>query len=527
MANRRNIKGKKFSKVKSQKDDRVGTNRREVWEEKSDARNDFTWYNKNPYLIEATARLPFPYRPGMSIPLGVTASIKGQEAVTKYTSREIPGIMVINYAMSVGFSRDVTSPASLVTKEMYARVRKAFSGSLSVDPPEFLMYIMGIDSIYNQISEMKRVARIINSFSPQNYLVPETLLKSLCPTAPIIEDLMAAKVEIFGYINELVGMVNKFYVPGDMSIFNRHYWLGDNVYTDDASLNSQWYIFKNKYHYKLNISGTYTNLEATEFVYNSTDSASYCRQWYNHIKTLIGQLANSEDAYTINGYFERAYEGVPSFKIEPFGLDEQFLPVYEPEVLAQIENSMAIDVVKASLDVSQVSRTNAIWSTPYTASVTGGAYTTNIFSSLLSIRSDKPDVVQVVEATRLHPGMDPVTNKVGSSTTGQHYVYPASEIVLNYTVQTRGGQIADLSPNSGTILFNSGGIDKDLYLYWINVFSALTQFDWCPIFTAYDVTTEGVWVFGDIHNVTTVGVDVMQQMNKVCLYSMFNVFSQS
>lgn len=72
--------------------------------------NDLSWYNKYPLILEAGARLPFPYRPGMSISRGRVQF----GSVTQEQGDVIPGVLSLSWIPSLGYSKSPTDPASIV-----------------------------------------------------------------------------------------------------------------------------------------------------------------------------------------------------------------------------------------------------------------------------------------------------------------------------------------------------------------------------------------------------------------------------
>lgn len=479
--------------------------------------NDLSWYDKNPLLVQASASIPFPYRPGMELPLGEMGPQFDQKA-----SITIPGVIAINYDLSVGYSDSVTSPISLAAKEMYARVRDKFSGTLPEDAPDILIYMMCMDSIFNAISEMKRIYRVLNAYTPYNYQVPDTLLQAMLPktaTDLTIAHLRANKTLFLQNINELIAMTRKFTVPAIMDIVNRHYWLGSNVYTDDASINSQMYVFrcKHRYIFGLDDKNHVGCLKTTALTF--TD-AGPVEDMYNYVRSMIEALANSEDAYTINGHLMRAYEGSPMFQLDYLMPDETFDPVFVPEVLSQIENSRAIvgKIDEASLTVVQNPSTNALIHTPTSHVIEG--YFNGATNPRVSVRTDSPSPADVVIATRLAA----VSVRDGGTDPKLFNIYAGTEIVENYTIYNMQAKdtwhndlIVDLSGDVATSISGTLGF-----------LAILSQFDWHPIVTMVVKGKNGKFspaIFGDIHNVTVMDEEVLKNIHNVCVLSEFNAFS--
>lgn len=501
-------KGDRYEKKENSKVERTVEGDRTTCGDKLGPLNDFSWYDHNPNLTVAAASVPFPYRPGMDMLLGK----KGANAFLPY---QIPGVMALRWAPAIGQSSQPTDPASIAAKEVFAQVRWAFSGSIEADPPDFIMYFLALDSIFSYVGALKRVYRILNTYTPENYAVPDVVLCGLGLGQEGITALKTDRMKLFQVINELIGMTRKFRCPAVFDIFNRHYWMNDNVYTDAESANSQMYVFREDYYLKFSLQKTPDDVEAGGLEYvaspinrNLTDVDTL----YEFGRELINALASSDDAYIISGYLKRAYEDAPIFAVDELRLDENFAPVYVPEVLAQIENSRTIQefggISLTTQPISQDPKTNSILASPKVQLNTFGW---NV-NPIMSVRNDRPSVMDVVEATRLQAYVGP-DNKV----------YCGTEIPINWFIYTNN-DIGQTGSQFSSVVEISSGFTST------NVLTIATgsQFDWSPLVVVVDsttVTAPKVSIFGDVHNVTVCDPEVLKQIHKVCLYSEFNSFA--
>lgn len=483
------------------------------------AMNDVSWYSKYPELLVAAASVPYPYRPGMKIVIGkdnVTETIKPIEY-------EVPGVLSLDWAPSCGWSEDVTSPASIACKELYAKVRKSFSGSLDADPPDFLIYLMALDSIFSYIGALKRVYRVLNAYTPNNYALPVELAAHLGINPSDVAIFQSDRMHMYEVINTLIHMSEKFVCPAVMDIFNRHYWMNDNVYCDANSPAAQLYVFNQVYYYCYALQNTPDGVPAgglealsVSGVWNSVDAM------FDFGKNLIDSLAASDDAYTISGYLMRAFEGEPSFRVSLLEYDERLELSYEPEVLMQIENATAIwegNSQNLSLNVSQNPKTNSIISRPMVTYASTTAWIVNkatpdTFAVLLNVHNDNPTVADTVIASRLKTAM------VGASSAETFKIVAGTEIVVAiYLTDKLEFDWLRVLPH---ISYNE--IDM------AQVF-ALEAFDWHPIaWTQYvggsgdtaHIVRSFCW---DIANLTTVTLAQLENINRVCVYSEFNAFN--
>lgn len=546
--------------------------------------NDVSWYTRYPNLVAAAGTFPYPYRPGMDLQFGSFVNSSGTHDAAHIKSR-IPGVMVLNWAPTVGRSNSATDPASILGKEMYSRVRAAYSGTLRADAPDYVIYVMALDSIFSYIAWLKRLYRTMNVWSSENYVVPDTLLYAMGLTDPDIQSLRAERTKLWQLINQLVLQSRKFTCPGSLDIINRHYWMNDNVYTDADAINSQFYMFNQQYRLKYFFGyfegeddplGQVGGLvpEVYPWVRNAgTTERPYFTLTpeflYQYGLDMIEALVEWDDAYTINGYLQRAYAGDPLFIVEELPIDATLVPIYNPEVLVQIENSQAIPGdefrdwtdSKAGLTIKQNPKTNAIISNPgfvvassKPTDLTGSnskyyPYAWLGMNTMLNSRSNMPGPLDNVVASRLIGKIREYANHtpVGSTTVDgiSFYVDVGSEVPISWHAfgnenGTEENSKFDGTSSSATIFgqriihqfrnITSGANISLLDFYKI---SEVGQFDWHPILFWCDTVNRGsdgdisVYINGDIHNATTISLSELANLHRVCLFSEFNSFSMS
>lgn len=515
------------SSSKGQRNERNDRNR--IAEHAStDGTNLFAWYNANPALTQSVGMIPFPYRPNMDFNVSMyDGGSKLHEA-----SGTIPGVMSINFYPSIGYSNLVTDPASLIAKEMYGKVRSAFSGTLPEDAPDLLLYVMAMDSIFMAITHLKRIYRVISTYSPYNFDIPTNLLMAItgCDSTTV-DTLPSLKMQLFQYVNQLIAMTEKLHVPAIMDILNRHVWMADNVYLDDASPNAQMYVFRPLGFYKFQLdSEGKGSLGMSVMPIAATSTLNIVERWYETVRGMIEALANSEDAYTISGHLMRAYENSPKFRVEYLVLNEQFAPLYVPEVLMQIENSKAYPIAIGDLVVTQEPSTNAIISTPTVTysnpgltSTTEGTHNVALIDQVLSIRSDAPTVEMVIESSRLQSAL---INPVFGSGNIKFELHCGSEVVVNYVMFLRGSGSKTVWTESVNGYDLAGPTVKEtrqlVYRYL-----KMESWDWHPILLLKisDGAASTATLVGDLHNVTKFQPAQMKEINRICLLSEFNAFA--
>lgn len=537
---------------------RSNRNIREDRPGKESSRNDISWYSRFPNLLVAAGSFPYPYRPGMQMTLGTPYSTKPSSA-TEIPNRNyfIPGVMVMDWVPTIGISNTATDPASVLGKEMYSRVRSKYSGALVADAPDFVMYVLAMDSIYAYTAWLKRLYRTLSAWSPENFVTPDQLLQAMGLTVNNIKTLRAEKTQLWQLINELILQSRKFMVPAALDIFNRHFWMSDNVYLDDNNIQGQFYLFNPKALYKFQEQPVDTEgnlasgLTMTPMPFVQTASNNqvvlHAQDLYQYGRDMIDALVAWDEALDISGYLMRAYEGVPSFVVSELQDSELLVPVYEPEVLSQIENSRCVPAANyigdwSGFNIKQSVVTNAVISNP-TYTINQSMDDDNEISALgynippmLSIRSQTPTVADSVIASRLQSIVISVENIAAKGSTPAQYkvfVTAGTEISINWRIVNDSSYFTMFPRLAGVPIPSQPGYPWTTTGITVsNHFGSIldiAQFDWHPIvlLTMYDTTygrTKFTFV-GDVHNVTNITVDAMRNLHKVCIYSELNAFS--
>lgn len=592
-ADKRNGGSQDNSRFARGRDDRDAKNAKEAR-----SSNDISWYSKYPNLLVGAGSFPYPNRPGMSMHAG---SISAPNATGLYTTApviyKVPGVMALDWIPSLGNSSASTDPASVLGKEMYGRVRSVYSGSLTADAPDFVMYVMALDSVFAYIGYLKRIFRTINAYSPENYMIPDNVLRAMGLDGGTIQNLRLERIDLWNAINTLALQVRKFKCPAVMDVMNRHYWMSDNVYTDANSINSQFYLFNLYGVYKFEMLNTPQDKPApglsivtlphiSATAAEATSKSLHVADFLNFGIGLIQALNDWDDSFDISGYLMRAFPDTPSFVVDEIDLGDVLTPVYNEEVLVQIENSHPVlggsviyttqnwtanasapDFKKGfgNFSVTQDPTTNAVLSMPYYWLTYKDMFELGLGNTqndglkpFLSIRSDQPTVADSVVASRLKATTTQGTSQGGwsaSATDGgrQFWIQCASEVPL-------GWRVIDATPLASqdttfnlqtsadflvpsvfgfnfawdtTVTPPSFKANVDPYKVMKPFMNAVKteSFDWHPFIGCYysqaiggSTSPEFGWM-GDTHNITVIESNDLQKLHTVCLYSEFSSFS--
>lgn len=513
-------------------------------------------------MLVAAGQFPYPYRPGMEIDL------TGPQTDGK--AFRLPGVMSLSWVPSFGNSSESTDPASIAGKEFYGKVRAAYSGALDADAPDFMVYVGGLDSIFTYIGWLKRLYRMISTYAPDNLDLPEALIaatgfKSIADQ----KDMRANKTRFWQGINELILMSRKFKCPAVMDLFNRHYWMSDNVYADAPSTRAQLYVFNLEAVYMTKqVMEASTGTEPVQGLQltpipkqKKSGDASIVDTLLNFGLSLIQAFDTWDSAYTISGYLQRAFEGTPSFVVAELLQDELITPSYVPEVLLQIENARCVwlqDVcssnvagvdsqLKAMCDaaiVTQNTITNAVVSNvdfTYSENNSRNSLAFAIYGWMpdtvapaFNIRSEMPTVADSVIASRLHAHVDVLATNTATNTYAfKYHIVAGTEILLGMAVMKKSGSASWTAEKVQQLVADSmvtKGSGEATRFTQAPV-ATIEQFDSHPVVYSANMTGGTndpniiVYPHTDVFNLTKITVEMLQNLHKICFYSELNSFS--
>lgn len=482
------------------------------------AGNPLEYYTAYPELAAAASMLPFVTKPGMPL-----SSLKYEYPVSDDSPFTypwlMPGVMSLDFIPSIGYSDSVTSPASTVATQLWSKVRRAFSGStIKVDAPDIFMYAMALDSLHMYISHLKRLYGLLSKADWSNRLFPRRILEAFGLNNEEAMVLRRNQTRLWGQICTLVKMANKFYLPlFDMHIFERHRWMCERVYKDEDVSNAQAYLFVPVACYKIGGTDTGTKLDLVDI----PTAIVTGDELFDFGMELFNALSLWNDAYDINGYLMKAFDASVLFQSELIPIDYEPEFVYDATVLSQIENARTVGGQNTATfpDVS-VTQDPAMDQGVYSYPRIPAAYRN--FSTICNLHSEFPTGGDIIEATRL------MFATVADLETETLKLECGSEIITNLHLYGCGPN--DTSFQSYNSVRIVRGTDSQ-FTGAIHCASVLGAFAHHPPVFIVDLHDTGtgrsantVMPFWNLCNVSEIKDEDLANLNRVCMYSLFNTF---
>lgn len=339
-------------------------------EEPKKAYNDPSWYAASAELLRDSASLSYNNAIGVKMDLGIKGYLGNPSNCPGLQSS--PGIMAFNVVAGPGISTDNSSAVNIAARNIYSYVRHQNSGHANYDSPDLMLYLLAMDEVYAFYNNLKRVYGVMSTYSVKNRYLPAALVEAM---GFDYDDLLHHLPELRYYINVLANKINTLCVPATMTYMIRHSWLFSNVYMDSPDPKSQLYVFK-QYGYR-----TYEEKQLPAALqYHNIPTPVTLDQIKNIGDTMLSKVIESEDMNIMSGDILKAYGEGNLFKVVPIDESYRVEPVYNEEVLMQIENMTILPAGAEDLDVSYHVDTNTIMYNPSFSSTSVGWATNKIIN---------------------------------------------------------------------------------------------------------------------------------------------------
>nr|UDL14514.1 MAG: putative capsid protein [Picobirnavirus sp.] len=325
--------------------------------------NDPNWYALNPQLLRDAASFPYAW------PLGNKLNVGSHGPLINRGS--LPGILVMNWVPTVGYSNDGTSPVNVASINTYTKVRHDNSGHANYDHADYMMYLLAMDSVYAFHSWMRRVYGCMLTYSNTNRYYPRAIVKAM---GVDFDSLQGTLADFRQYINTYAIKASALAVPAKMSFMTKHYWMSEGLYYDSQQDKPQTYLFNPLGFYKFTLTGGEVARGTLQFaaMFKDEHGAAMpgCRAqtaWslsdiIKYGDALLAPIISDEDFGIMSGDTLKSF-GIGGCYTLPI-TEETYtvLPSYSAEVLDQIQNATFIGMPDvSSLTIDQNVEIGAGW----------------------------------------------------------------------------------------------------------------------------------------------------------------------
>lgn len=494
------------------------------------AYNDVAWYTKNPQMVKDAASITTSNVSGYSIRYTNTNNevYSGVSAVT-------PGILALEYIptisnyfwdapdRSTSSVADETSVINLAAKNVYSFIRHANSGRTNYDSSDLMGAIIAATNAFAAIGNAVRAYGIAMQYSQRNRYMPNALLSAMgFSPSSVINNLN----DFRSRINTLIAQASVIWIPSNMSVLARQFWLCSNVYTDSESDKSQFYLFRPSVFYKWDPTFEEPNSLGDSYLLTSAAIPysngvitydAYC----NYVQNLLAPIISDESLGIMFGDMLKAYGAGNLFTLQQIPENYSVRPVHNAEVLSQIHNSTAINVGASHIKQDKYS---TIYQ-PY-GQVVGKTNPSGPSDNvLLNFWRNDPTPEEVMVATRMN---SLARDRRSYNFSGQEQDYcsveAGTEYIIRYRLYYYDGNML-VSHNLTTYNEITSGVALEQFM---NDISLVSTFDWAPVMygVSYDSASKKSTItrrFIDLDNYTIENVAWLERCHKTAVFSEYNV----
>lgn len=516
--------------------------------------NDVSWYALNAQMLRSAGSVSFSNVVSEKLPF----SIPGQTTTSynRLSSQFVPFAMNVHWTPAFGGENSTVLEAA--KQGYYSFVVHANSRNESYTADDLMLVTIAAAEIFGAIGATSRAYGVLKSpTNAWNAGFPLGLVYGMGFDA---EDFRNNLHDIWFTVNNWIAQSAQIWIPNNLPFVKRWFWLNSNIYMDANSPKAQYYQFvQEMYHvYSDTASSTGGSLVPMRTannsgVWTSQSAKTSWADWKQMIQSMIDSLIGSLDRGLIMGDILKAYGADKIYALSEIPADYSVIPVYDAEVLTQIENSVSISIAPWGLVQEQSSgMLKTAWklvpSTPYH----------NSNQTVLNFHQlEQPTPEQVMVATRL--AVNSVTSRKAYSITwdATKAAWEFQSEVLNKIPDTCGTEVVnfysiientyEFTPSTGVAIsklydrhyFNQHQ-EVTIATSSANAYHRLaleelvrwTAFDWAPWIYVYDAnnteTETGVYntarrVLGDFDMYSVLSSEQLNSLHLTAIYSEWGI----
>lgn len=435
--------------------------------------NDPSWYMQYPILLDSSGTYKF------NLPVGMPINLGG-----KYPSLSVPGIMVLATHVAPGIATDVDSPINVQARRLYTYMRATRSGSALYDPADVMTYLLAIDSAYCFYFAMKRMVGCVNRADAANRYVPEDLVAALGFDYSNIQKNVA---DLTSYLQTYAARLSSFYVPADMTFLARHSTIFSNIYMDKASYKSQFYVYDPSGFYKFVETATPNEPAELQYTRWTGVTGRTVDDIYTMGESLIRPLVASGDVNQISTDIFNAFSNRGFYTVADIPMYYMVMPVYDVEMLNQIQNATLTGEVDTDKITQDVDRGILTFNPRVYGASTAEAAAPYLHDILLSVQYDYTDAPHVMTSTRLS------LNVYFNSSDSKMYIRSCGSEWIEYAYVYQhiweNGEVTldrlQIDRNVNVINMTSSAIEYSDFTQFMPNWAVFSTFDFHPILYAW------------------------------------------
>ena len=308
-------------------------------ESRGRAGNHISWYVPDPNLLADSASIPFSYRTGDDLRVGLTYQATPPEGGINLAERPyiMSGVAAAYFTPTYGDLSDSRSAGNVASTAVYSWIRHANSGSRNYDHVDLMLYMLAMDSVYMGILTLQRMVAAAMTYNRWSTYIPEALSTALgCGN---FSELISNLPEARSRINAMILKATTLAVPQTFSIFDRHAYMCSSVYMDEPNDRAQYYVYVPRKLWKFTIGANSAGeLRAVDFCKPKPDAN--WRRLFSIVEECLNALYGDEDAGIMSGDILKAYGEGQLVRLATMPQDVTLIPIYDHDMLVQFHNAV-------------------------------------------------------------------------------------------------------------------------------------------------------------------------------------------
>lgn len=303
-------------------------------EYKMSSSNDKSWYGRYKQLADDSGSISFGQPLGKVMSLPIIAGMNNPSVGWTPSQPNVSGagIARINWVPGIGVSLNKQSPINRAALNIFVTLRSKQKAAHDYDSQDMMMGIMAVDSAYILFAVGRRLYGTARGLqTPENYYYTRTLIQAQGFDP---DDVVKNLAKLRTYCNYYRSALEKYTLPNDLDLSDRHMWMCDGVYVDADNTRAQTFIFVPEYVYKYdNTVATGSQLIPVQFADNMTVD-----QYIAMCEAVLEAINGDDDIGWICGDLYAAYGSKAMRPLSEISDTYTVIPAYNEEVLAQITN---------------------------------------------------------------------------------------------------------------------------------------------------------------------------------------------
>lgn len=406
----------------------------------SPASNDVSWYANNPELLRSAASLPYSRTMGQKLPFVATTSV--------------PGIMSLYWVPITGAGPALNQAANMT----YFNTVHANSRNTSYTAADEMLVILAGANVFAALAHGIRAYGIMKYYEQQNSYTPRDIVEAM---GFDYDDLVANLPTMWFSLNELIARSSQIWIPDEFPLITRWFWMNSNIYKDTDSVKGQYYIYvQDAFYVYSETTSEQGGQLLKDTVWGDTSvniKAGKLKKWSDYLalmNRMLNALINSEDRGIIFGDILKAYGKERLYGISAIDASYAVVPVYDMEVLTQIENAYAYPAnFKGIESLASTNSLQKIWD------VTRSWTVSNLmsFNQVLNFpQKEVPTPEQNMVATRLKFGHAAIITSGTSSVNPVVELHNmGSEFITQFCITSHYYSSNDVDPVVSRTFFSS------------------------------------------------------------------------